>query len=77
MKKRRTRLAWVLVVAAAVAIGYLVGRTGESAVNAQDVSPTAAMDRDYYVPNSEDLAQVPVRRRLRFGRTHLVAANPL
>ena len=61
MKKSGASLAAVLVVAAAIAIGYLVGRTGESAVSAQDVSPTAAMDRDYYVPNSEDLAPDEMR----------------
>ncbi len=61
MKKRGAGLAMVLVVTVAMAIGYLVGRTGESAVSAQDVSPTTAMDRDYYVPNSEDLAPDEMR----------------
>ena len=32
MKKLRTRLALVLALEAAVAIGYLAGRTGESAL---------------------------------------------
>jgi ribonuclease Z len=61
MKSRATGIVAVLVVAVAVAIGYLVGRTGESAVSAQDVSPTKAMDRDFYVPNSEDLAPDEMR----------------
>ena len=61
MMKRGTGWTLVLVAVAALAIGYLVGRTGDSAVGAQDVSPTRAMDRDYYVPNSEDLASNEMR----------------
>ena len=47
MLKRGTGWTVVLVAVAALAIGYLVGRTGDSSVGAQDVSPTRAMDRDY------------------------------
>jgi ribonuclease Z len=61
MVKRGTGWALVFVAVAALAIGYLVGRTGDSSVGAQDVSPTRAMDRDYYVPNSEDLASNEMR----------------
>ena len=61
MKCRGIGLTRGAVALVAVAIGYLVGRTGESTVSAQDVSPTAAMDRDYYVPNSEDLAPDEMR----------------
>ena len=61
MKKSGAGLALALVVAAAVSIGYLVGRTGDSAVTAQDVSPTEAQDRDVYVPNTEDLAPDEMR----------------
>jgi ribonuclease Z len=38
--------------------GYAMGRVGDGALDAQsaqDISPTQAMERDYYVPNSEDL----------------------
>ena len=61
MKSRGVGLAMVIVAAVAVAIGYLVGRTGDSAVSAQDVSPTEARERDYYVPNSETLAPDEMR----------------
>ena len=61
MKSRGVGLAMAIVAAVAVAIGYLVGRTGDSAVSAQDVSPTEARERDYYVPNSETLAPDEMR----------------
>jgi len=61
MKNRGVGVLLVLIAVAAIAIGYLVGRSGESEASAQDVSPTKAMDRDYYVPNSEDLAPDEMR----------------
>ena len=61
MMKRGTGLAMVVVAVAGLAIGYLVGRAGDSGVDAQEVSPTKARARDFYVPNSEDLAADEMR----------------
>jgi len=61
MKKSGTILA-VLVVAGAIAVGYLVGRSGDSQVVAQDVSPTGTVeDRDVYYPGTEALAPDEMR----------------
>ncbi len=51
----------VVVAVAGLAIGYLVGRAGDGGVGAQEVSPTKARARDFYVPNSEDLAADEMR----------------
>ena len=56
-RKRITRLVPIIVVAVALAVGYWIGQVRDDGLGAQDVSPTRAMDRDYYVPNSEDLAR--------------------
>jgi ribonuclease Z len=56
--RRPTGLLTVSIVLAAgvlITIGYLLGRTGDSAVVAQEVSPTGARERDVYYPNTEDL----------------------
>jgi ribonuclease Z len=49
-----TVIAAVVII---LTVGYLIGRSSASdgLADAQEVSPTEAMDRDYYVPNSEDL----------------------
>ena len=60
MKKSGTILA-VLVVAGAIAVGYLVGRTGDSAVVAQTTPTGAVDDRDVYYPGSESLAPDEMR----------------
>ena len=62
MKKRGIGLTLVIVALVAVAIGYLAGRTGDSAAAAQDASPTSSLaDRDVYYPGSEDLAPDEMR----------------
>ena len=54
MKKTGWAVAAVAIVA--ITIGYLVGRTGDSAVSAQDASPTGTVeDRDVYYPGTEAL----------------------
>ena len=60
-RKRLMRLAPIIVVALALAIGYWVGQVRDDGLGAQGVSPTKARDRDYYVPNSEDLARDEMR----------------
>jgi ribonuclease Z len=61
MSAQAKKVVPIVVIAAALFVGYFVGRAGESSLGAQDVSPTAAMERDYYVPNSEDLASDEMR----------------
>jgi ribonuclease Z len=61
MSTQARRVVPIAVVAVALTVGYLVGSTGDSSLGAQDVSPTQARDRDYYVPNSEDLAPDEMR----------------
>ena len=61
MMKRGTGLAMIVVAVGGLAVGYLVGRAGDSGVDAQEVSPTKARARDFYVPNSEDLAADEMR----------------
>ncbi len=60
MRKQSSGIALVVILFA-LGIGYLVGRTGESRLGAQDVSPTMASERDFYVPNSENLASDEMR----------------
>ena len=52
----RARIIAPIVILFALTVGYLGGRVGDSRLGAQDVSPTMASERDYYVPNSENLA---------------------
>jgi ribonuclease Z len=62
MKKSGVRLAVVLVAAVAIAVAYIIGRSGESGAVAQAVSPTGAIDdRDVYYPGSEELAPDEMR----------------
>jgi ribonuclease Z len=61
MMKRGTGLTLMVVAVVALAIGYLVGRTGDNSVGAQEVSPTEPHERDFYVPNSEALARDEMR----------------
>ena len=59
---KKSGLAVVLVAVTAIAIGYIVGRSGESGAVAQAVSPTGAVDdRDVYYPGSEELAPDEMR----------------
>ena len=58
MKRRGT---WIALLAVAVVVGYLIGRSDDSTATAQDVSSTEARERDYYVPNSETLAPDEMR----------------
>ena len=60
--KSGTKLALVLAAVAAIAVGYIFGRSGESAAVAQAVSSTGAIDdRDVYYPGSEELAPDEMR----------------
>jgi ribonuclease Z len=55
-------LALVLAAVAAIAVGYIFGRSGENAAVAQAVSPTGAIDdRDVYYPGTEELAPDEMR----------------
>ncbi len=60
-RKRRMRLVPIMVVAVALAMGYGMGQLRDDGLAAQGVSPTMAMERDYYVPNTEDLASDEMR----------------
>jgi len=53
----------IVTVVVILSIGYLIGRSsaGDGLADAQEVSPTEARARDYYVPNSEDLAPDEMR----------------
>ena len=53
----------IVAVVVILSVGYLIGRSsaGDGLADAQEVSPTEARDRDYYVPNSEDLAPDEMR----------------
>jgi len=60
----KRRLATVIVaVVVMLSVGYLIGRSsaGDGLADAQEVSPTEARDRDYYTPNTEDLAPDEMR----------------
>jgi ribonuclease Z len=61
MSTHTRRVVPVAVVAVALTVGYLVGSTDNLTLGAQDVSATQARERDYYVPNSEDLAPDEMR----------------
>ncbi len=59
---KTARLVVVALVAVAVSAGYVVGRSSSGILaDAQEVSPTKASPRDFYVPNSEDLAPDEMR----------------
>ncbi len=68
------KLVPIVVITIAVTVGYLFGRTGDGSLGAQDVSPNQARDRDFYVPNSEDLA--PDEMRLIACGTGMPTARP-
>ena len=51
----RKNVLGVSIITAALVGAYLLGRADDSSLGAQAVSPTEAMERDYYVPNSESL----------------------
>jgi len=61
MSVRASRVVPIAALAVALTVGYLVGSTVDTRLGAQDVSPTEARERDYYVPNSEDLAPDEMR----------------
>jgi len=59
---KAARLVIVALIAVAIGVGYVLGRSSSgSLADAQDVSPTKAQPRDFYVPNSEDLAPDEMR----------------
>ncbi len=62
MPSRSIAVAIVAIVVV-LSVGYLIGRSsaGDGLADAQEVSPTEARDRDFYVPNSEDLASDEMR----------------
>jgi ribonuclease Z len=59
----RSVAAVIVAVVVILSVGYLIGRSsaGDGLADAQEVSPTEARDRDWYVPNSEDLAPDEMR----------------
>ncbi len=59
----RSIAAVIVAIVVILSVGYLIGRSsaGEGLADAQEVSPTEARDRDWYVPNSEDLASDEMR----------------
>jgi len=59
----RSIAAVIVAVVVILSVGYLIGRSsgGDGLADAQEVSPTEARARDYYVPNSEDLAPDEMR----------------
>ncbi len=59
----RSLAAVIVAVVVILSVGYLIGRSspGDGLADAQEVSPTEARARDYYVPNSEDLAPDEMR----------------
>ena len=78
-RNRRTTIALLAVTAIAVAVGFVLGgaiaeeNTAEAA-SGPEVSPTKARDRDFYAPNSEDLA--PDEMRLVACGTGMPTARP-
>ena len=78
-RKRRVTLGLLVVTAIAIAIGYVVGSaiSGENTAEAapgSDVSPVKARARDFYAPNTEDLA--PDEMRLVACGTGMPTARP-
>ena len=65
MNQRKTVISLLVVTAVAVGIGIVIGaglnQGAEAAGSNEDVSPVKARERDYYVPNSEDLAPDEMR----------------
>ena len=59
----RSIAAVIVAIVVILSVGYLIGRSsaGDGLAGAQEVSPTEARDRDWYVPNSEDLAPDEMR----------------
>jgi ribonuclease Z len=59
----RSIAAAIVAIVVILSVGYLIGRSsaGDGLADAQEVSPTEARARDWYLPNSEDLAPDEMR----------------
>jgi hypothetical protein len=72
----RSIAAVIVAIVVVLSVGYLIGRSSaaDGLADAQEISPTEARDRDFYAPNSEDLA--PDEMRLIACGTGMPTARP-
>ncbi len=62
MSMQARKVVPIAVITVALAVGYFVGRGGDSRLGAQDLSPTRALpQQDVYYPGTEDLARDEMR----------------
>ena len=62
MSMHARKVVPIAVITVALAVGYFVGRGGDSRLGAQDLSPTRALpQQDVYYPGTEDLARDEMR----------------
>ncbi len=78
MSQKKTVIGLLLVTVIAVGIGIVIGAAvnqgAEAAISTKGISPVDARVRDFYAPNSEDLA--PDEMRLIACGTGMPTARP-